>query len=121
MDGQYIRMTPLPDNPRKFNLSIDDSGDKLLYTLANRIQRLCPMYSSIIHFVEDTNHGLVNQALGGFMREQLKDFITLLAQLETQNRRGQLTLQRMWYFLQTCFQHMDILKAIVDDVAKVEL
>lgn len=75
-----------------------------------RITTLCPSYSTIIHFIDEQDHGLVNQALGAAMRDLIKDYFTLIAQLEAQHRRGDLSLQKMWYYLQPCFTNMDILK-----------
>lgn len=86
--------------------------------MATRITVLCPYYSQVIHFIEDVDEGLVNQALGAVMREQIKDFFMLIAQLEAQHRRGELTLQKMWYLLQPCYTTLEILKSIASSISK---
>jgi gamma-tubulin complex component 2 len=46
--------------------------------------------------------GLVNHALCAGMRELLREYLILLAQLEHQHKLGQLSLQKLWFFVQVC-------------------
>jgi hypothetical protein len=119
VEGKYIRLQPLKDKPNKHDIIVDKSGDELLYTLAARITALCPYFSQIIHFIDTIDNGLVNQSLVAAMRAQIKDFFTLISQLETQHRKSDLTLQKMWYYLQPSFTHLAILKDIASKVSKV--
>ena len=114
-------MHQLKDKPNKHDISVDKSGDQLLYTLAVRITALCPYYSQIIHFIDTVDYGLVNQSLVAAMRAQIKDYFTLISQLETQHRKGDLTLQKMWYFLQPSFTNLGILKDISSKILKVSI
>ncbi len=109
----------MKEKPNKHDITVDKSGDGLLYTLTLRITALCPYYSQIIHFIDVTDNGLVNQALVAAMREQIKDYYMLISQLETQHKKGEMTLQKMWYFLQPCFNNLGILKDIASKVSKV--
>lgn len=109
----------IQENEKQKTLIIDRSGDELLYNQANRIVALCPMYSSIIHFVDECNNGMVIQALAAAMRDQIKDYFMLIAQLETEHRKGNLTLQKMWYLLQSCFTNLEILKYFSSSIRKV--
>ncbi|CAG2176410.1 unnamed protein product [Oppiella nova] len=118
VEGKYIRLQPLKDKPNKHDIIVDKSGDELLYTLAARITALCPYFSQIIHFIDTIDNGLVNQSLVAAMRAQIKDFFTLISQLETQHRKSDLTLQKMWYYLQPSFTHLAILKDIASKVSK---
>lgn len=111
----------IQENEKQKTLIIDRSGDELLYNQANRIVALCPMYSSIIHFVDECNNGMVIQALAAAMRDQIKDYFMLIAQLETEHRKGNLTLQKMWYLLQSCFTNLEILKYFSSSIRKVLL
>lgn len=110
VEGSYIRIMPTAENAKKNMMVIDDDADILLKTLAKRIVSLCPLYSAAIHFIDENDNGLVNQALAAAMRGVIKDYFTLIAQLESQFRRNELTLQKMWYYLQPFFTNLEILK-----------
>ncbi|CAG2115806.1 unnamed protein product, partial [Medioppia subpectinata] len=118
IEGKYIRLQPLKDKPNKHDIIVDKTGDELLYTLAARVTALCPYFSQIIHFIDTIDTGLVNQSLVAAMRAQIKDFFTLISQLETQHRKNDLTLQKMWYYLQPSFTNLAILKDIASKVSK---
>jgi len=99
IEGKYIRLQPTPDSSKKNILVVDDQADKLLKTLACKIIAICPMYSSVVHFADENDHGLVNQALAAAMRGVIKDYFTFVAQLESQFRKRCLTMQKMWYYI----------------------
>ena len=121
VEGDYIRLRPHEENSRKNVLIVDESADKLLRTLAIRITNLCPQFSSVIHFIDEIDTGLVNQALAAAMRGVVKDYLTLVAQLEFHWRRNNLTLQKMWYFLQPFLKNMEILKYFSRTICQVSL
>lgn len=110
IEGIYIRIHPNPDGGKKNLMIVDQGADKLLRTLATRITTLCPLYSNVIFFIDEKDVGLVNQALAASMRSVIKDYFTLVAQLESQYRRNDLTIQKMWYYLQPFFANLEILK-----------
>ena len=114
IEGSYIRLHPVGvtgrNNGVKHKLIVDESADKLLLTLATKIILICPLYSSVIHFIDENERGLVNQAIASAMRGVIKDYFTLIAQLETQFRKNNLTMQKMWYYLQPYYSYLDILK-----------
>ena len=111
IEGVYIRLHPHDSQSSKKNvLLVDEAADKLLKTLADKIITICPLYSSVIHFVDENDSGLVNQALAAAMRSVLKDYFNTIAQLESHFRRGGLTMQTMWYYLQCWIANLDILK-----------
>lgn len=110
IEGLYIRMQPAPESTKKNIMCVDDSADKLLKTLATKITNLCPLYSNVIFFIDQMDNGLVNQALAAAMRGVIKDYFILIAQLESQYRRNDLTIQKMWYYLQPFFTNLEILK-----------
>ncbi|KAI1285362.1 Gamma-tubulin complex component 2 [Halotydeus destructor] len=110
VEGLYIRIHPNPEGGKRNVMLVDDEADKLLKTMAKKITALCPLYSNVIFFIDEKDHGLVNQALAAAMRGVIKDYFTLIAQLEAQYRRNDLTIQKMWYYLQPFFTNMEILK-----------
>ncbi len=50
--------------------------------------------------------GCVNQALAQALGEVLKDYYVFVAQLETQHRLGELTLNKMWSYIQPTMDAM---------------
>ena len=53
--------------------------------------------------------GRVNQALSGAIRQVLKDYFVFVAELEAQHRRGQLTLNKIWFAVQTKLETMSLM------------
>jgi len=88
------------------------------------VTRLLPLatdYSTVVSFMEGTNYyyqGLVNQALAGAMRGVVKEYRLVLAQLETEYRRGLLTLQKFLYYLQPCVSTMALMALIATAIGK---
>ena len=110
IEGNYIRLHEYQKENRKNILLVDDSADKLLKTLTEKIIAICPLYSSVIHFVDENDIGLVNQALAAAMRAVLKDYFNMIAQLESHFRKGNLTMQTMWYYMQSWMANLEILR-----------
>ena len=95
--------------------------DPSLLSLVHRILPLSSHYSTVIRFVEDTSrfvHGMVDQALGSAMKGLLKEYLLVSAQLETQHRRGQLALQKFWYYVQPCLRSLEILARVAVSITK---
>lgn len=44
----------------------------------------------------------MNQALCAAIKTLVKEYIVLIAQLEEQHAMGELSLQKMWLFIQSC-------------------
>lgn len=117
-EGKYIRMQPSRDCPNKHTIGVERGGDHLVYTSATRIIKICPLYSTVVHYAEDVNFGLVNQALGAPVRELVKEYLTLISNLQLRALQNDLTLQSMWLSLQTIFYRMEALKQILDQISK---
>lgn len=117
-EGKYIRMQPSRDSPNKHTIGVERGGDQLVYTSATRIIKICPLYSTVVHYAEDVNFGLVNQALGAPVRELVKEYLSLISNLQLRAIQNDLTLQSMWLSLQTIFYRMEALKQILDQISK---
>lgn len=87
--------------------------------MANKISIISQSYTALINFVDDNFFGMINQALGAALRDVIKDYLIIIAQLESRKKLSSLTLQTMWYYLQPCYSDMNILKSIVDQIEKV--
>ena len=97
IEGSHIKPARLSQgDPLTF--TIDSTLDPSLKELLNRITPLCVHYSTVVAFAEDhvqMGSGRVNQALSGAIYALLKDYYIFVAQLETQHKRGELTLNKV--------------------------
>lgn len=117
-EGKYIRMQPSRESPKKHTIGVDRGGDELVYTAATRIIKICPIYSTVVHYAEEVNFGLVNQAFAAPIRGLVKEYLMLIADLQTRALRDEMTLQSMWLSLQTIFHRMEALKQILDQISR---
>lgn len=117
-EGKYIRMQPSRESPNKHTIGVERGGDELVYTSATRIIKICPLYSTVVHYAEDVNFGLVNQALAAPIRDLVKEYLYLISNLQLRALCGDMTLQSMWLTLQTIFYRMEVLKQILDQISK---
>ncbi|KAI0288306.1 Spc98 family-domain-containing protein [Russula brevipes] len=76
--------------------------DPSIRDLVERVLPLATYYTAISSFIEYRSHldfGLVNHALCAALRDMLKDYQTLLSQLEHAfNTSPQFTLQKLWFY-----------------------
>lgn len=59
--------------------------------------------------------GLVSHALCGAIRVLLKEYLLLVTQLDTEFMKADLTLQKVWFYLQNSIRIMDNLKRLAVD------
>ena len=121
VDGRYIRAEVLEDDKLVRSFSTDKNLNVSLLALLNRILPVCSHYSVVRRFVEDRSkfiHGMVNQALCAAMRGVLREFLVVVAQLEHQFRGDQLSLQKLWYYVQPCIRSLEILARIALSVCR---
>ncbi len=57
--------------------------------------------------------GLVSHALCGAIRILLKEYLLLVTQLDTEFMKADLTLQKVWFYVQNSIRIMDNLKRLV--------
>jgi len=57
--------------------------------------------------------GLVSHALCGAIRVLLKEYLLLVTQLDTEFMKADLTLQKVWFYVQNSIRIMDNLKRLV--------
>jgi gamma-tubulin complex component 2 len=118
IDGKYIRIKVTSAEP---GLAIrpDATLDLSLADLVDRILPLTDYYVRIVRFV-DLRHnyefGLVNHALCGAVRELLREYLILIAQLEHQLALSQLSLQKLWFYVQPAMQTLKALNKLVIDI-----
>ncbi|KAF9074733.1 gamma-tubulin complex, DGRIP84/SPC97 component [Rhodocollybia butyracea] len=108
IEGDYIRFhpdySPDEDDPiQGVRYVVEPSIDSSLRDLVERILPLGTYYTAITAFIEHRSHldyGLVNHALCAAIRDMLKDYQTLLSQLEHSfNTSPQFSLQKLWFYI----------------------
>lgn len=63
--------------------------------------------------------GLVNHALSAAMRTFLKDYFVLISQLENQHLQRNLTLQKLWFYIQSAMSSMETVAGLASKLVKV--
>ncbi|KAJ8314612.1 hypothetical protein KUTeg_006762 [Tegillarca granosa] len=96
-----------------------DQGIEGKYILARALtERYAPKEFMIDQSLEKSafEYGLVNHALSAAMRTLIKDYMVLVAQLEHQFRTGNLTLQKLWFYIQPTIRTLEILSNISNSI-----
>lgn len=122
IEGKYIKTPSLIDKHAERTFHIDRSLDPAIRELAKRIVPICSNYSLIIRFVEEKSHfkwGLVNHALCSAIRELMKNHYVFICQLENLHRNSNLSIQKLWYYVNPIMSFMEILASIVKVINKV--
>ena len=77
---------------------------------------LCNNHDTILEFVNvhsQFEFGLVSHALCGSIRVLLKEYLLLVTQLDTEFNNADLTLQKVWFYVQNSIRIMESLKRLV--------
>ncbi|KAF4607379.1 hypothetical protein EYR38_001448 [Pleurotus pulmonarius] len=105
------------DPLRGIRFAVSPSLDPSLRDLVERILPLGTYYTAISAFVEDRSHldfGLVNHALCAAIRDMLKDYQTLLSQLEHAfNTSPQFSLQKLWFYIHPTVHTLSLIYQLV--------
>ncbi|KAI0764704.1 Spc98 family-domain-containing protein [Fomes fomentarius] len=116
-----------PDDDDSLNgvrFIVSPSLDPSLRDLVERILPLATYYTAITSFIELRSHvdfGLVNHALCASMRDMLKDYQTLLSQLEHAfNTSPQFTLQKLWFYVHPTLHTLSLLYLLTTDLATAD-
>lgn len=121
--GKYIIPEPLerPYDARTFQIC--NSIDGSLRDLVQQILPLASHYSVIARFIQEKRQcgwGRVNHALTAAMDTLRQDYQVFIAQLETQHRRHQLDLHKLWYYAQSTLFSMEMLAKIATTISLAE-
>ena len=106
MTGRFVWVAGEGD---RVATTFDSSVDLSLSPLLQRMFPLVKAYIAVAHYLEDCtrlDRGLVSHALGSALRSLVKEYLVLVAQLETQFAQGTLSLQRLWFYVQPCMATM---------------
>ncbi|CCM01248.1 uncharacterized protein FIBRA_03297 [Fibroporia radiculosa] len=129
IEGTYItyhpNYSPEDDDPLQgVRFSVSPLLDPSLRDLVERILPLATYYTAITSFIELRSHvdfGLVNHALCAAMRDMLKDYQTLLAQLEHAfSTSPQFTLQKLWFYVHPTLHTLSLLYLLTTELATAD-
>ncbi|KAF5381666.1 hypothetical protein D9615_005466 [Tricholomella constricta] len=122
IEGTYVTYHPdysqEDDDPLQgIHFIVAPSLDTSLRDLVERILPLGMYYTAISSFVELRSHldfGLVNHALCAAIREMLKDYQTLLSQLEHAfNTSPEFSLQKLWFYVHPTIHTLSLIYQLV--------
>ncbi|KAH9055141.1 Spc98 family-domain-containing protein [Lactarius deliciosus] len=98
--------------------------DPSLRDLVERVLPLAKYYTAISSFIELRSHldfGRVNHALCAALRDMLKDYQTLLSQLEHAfNTSPQFTLQKLWFYVHPTIHTLSLIYQLTTELAATE-
>ncbi|CAK5280946.1 unnamed protein product [Mycena citricolor] len=122
IEGTYITFhedySAEDDDPLQgIRFVVSPSLDTSLRDLVERILPLGTYYTAILAFVEQRSHldfGLVNHALCAAIRDMLKDYQTLLSQLEHAfTTSAQFSLQKLWFYIHPTIHTLSLIYQLV--------
>ncbi|PCH42005.1 gamma-tubulin complex component 2 [Wolfiporia cocos MD-104 SS10] len=129
IEGTYITYhpdySPDDDDPMQgMQFAASPTLDPSLHDLVERILPLATYYTAITSFIELRSHldfGLVNHALCAAMRDMLKEYQTLLSQLEHAfNTSPQFTLQKLWFYVHPTLHTLSLLYLLTTELANAD-
>ncbi|KAF8347430.1 gamma-tubulin complex, DGRIP84/SPC97 component [Amanita rubescens] len=129
IEGTYITFhpdySPEDDDPLQgIQFATSSSLDTSLCDLVERILPLGTYYTAITAFVEQRSHldfGLVNHALCAAVRDMLKDYQTLLCQLEHAfNTSSTFSLQKLWFYVHPTVHTLFLIYQLILELATAD-
>eukprot|EP00039_Didymoeca_costata_P009973 m.133126 g.133126 ORF g.133126 m.133126 type:complete len:838 (+) comp14664_c0_seq1:156-2669(+) len=128
VEGKFISITgqkgSLSTISEISQFHIDASLDPSLRDLAFRVLPVCVAYSIISGFTDNRSSfasGSVRQALAAAMRGLLKEYLIVVAQVETEYLKGNMLLQRLHLVIQPCMKTMVVLSEVASDADRGNL
>ncbi|KAJ8596832.1 hypothetical protein M405DRAFT_725573 [Rhizopogon salebrosus TDB-379] len=129
IEGTHIsyhpEYSPEDDDPLKgITFVVSSPLDLSLRDLTERILPLGTYYTAISSFAESRSHldfGLVNHALCAAIRDMLKDYQTLLSQLEHAfNTSPQFSLQKLWFYVHPTVHTLSLIYQLILELATTD-
>lgn len=119
IEGQYIRIAAqAAPSLARVCFGIDPSAmDPALASLVTKMLPLCDTYVNLRHFVEiksQYEHGQVAHAFTAEIHHLIKEYLVVIAQLETLMKSGTLSLQKCWFYLQPSLRTLSVLCKLTD-------
>ncbi|KAF9531316.1 gamma-tubulin complex, DGRIP84/SPC97 component [Crepidotus variabilis] len=128
-EGIYITFhpdySPEEEDPLQgIKFVVSPSLDPSLSDLVERVLPLGTYYTAISAFIENRSsleYGLVNHALCAAIRDMLRDYQTLLAQLEHAfNTSGTFSLQKLWFYVHPTVHTLSLIYQLILELATAD-
>ncbi|KIJ56274.1 hypothetical protein M422DRAFT_239489 [Sphaerobolus stellatus SS14] len=107
---------------RGATFTVSSSLDPSLRDLTNRILPLATHYTAITSFIQQRSkpeNGLVNHALCASIRTMIKDYHTLISQLEFAfNSNPQFSLQKLWFYVHPTLHTLSLLHTLISSLTR---
>ncbi|GAA5948251.1 hypothetical protein JCM3765_001335 [Sporobolomyces pararoseus] len=131
IEGRYIEYdpsyTPEDDFERMQGAQfvVDEALDPWIASAVERFLPLATYFTSVTAFIEQYSvleHGVINHALCAAIREMLRDYLVLLAQLEEQfTSSPSFTLQRFWLYLHPALHTLSLIHSLTIDLISLTI
>ncbi|KAK4693235.1 hypothetical protein P7C70_g8967, partial [Phenoliferia sp. Uapishka_3] len=131
IEGQYVEFDTAYDPEDEFErlqgaqYMIDPQLDPWLASAVARFLPLATYYTSIQTFISqysDLSQGVINHALCAALRELIREYLLLLAQLEHQfNTSPSFTLQLLWFYLHPTLHTLSLIHSLTNDLVLLAL
>jgi gamma-tubulin complex component 2 len=105
------------DSGVTFKMDLDVS----LREMVSRIAPIAIYYTNVQSFIDKyTNfeYGFVHHALCASIDTFVQEYLTLIAQLEHVFRKGDMTMQRFWFYVQPVFARMKALDGLTKSIER---
>ncbi|KAI5738969.1 hypothetical protein M8J77_013337 [Diaphorina citri] len=121
--GKFIMAQPLtsPHGERMFHISTEIESSLSAYV--RLILPIATYKSHIERFIEERRlfkWGRINQALCAAFDGYITDYWTFLCELESEHRKCQLNLSKLWVLVQTSLFSMELLASVATTISKAE-
>jgi gamma-tubulin complex component 2 len=123
IEGSYIRrnLVRLPSGEYRKEFAVEPHLDQptcdfSLMFLIQKMLPLCNNHDIVQEFVNvhsQFEYGLVSHALCSSIRVLCKEYLLLCTQLDAEFNHGDLTLQKIWFYVQNSIRVMESLKRLV--------
>ncbi|KAH7105791.1 Spc97/Spc98 [Auriculariales sp. MPI-PUGE-AT-0066] len=130
IEGTYVTVHPdyIPDDPhmqlKGARFVVASQLDPSLRDFVSRILPLSTYFTAISSFIElrgPLEYGLVNHALCAALREMLKDYYILLAQLENAfNSSTTFSLQKLWFYVHPTLHTLSLMYGLITELAEAD-
>lgn len=90
--------------------------DTSLSILVQKMLPMCEKYVQISQFIEEKmsfEYGQIVHAFSAAIKDLLKEYVVVVAQLEHRARQGELSLQKLWFYIQPSMRTIDLLFQVV--------
>lgn len=120
-ETRHIQLTMTSPGVAAFH--VDSSVDGSLMDIVERILPMCQNFIRLEEFLEERGRyewGMVNHAFCACVQKMLKEYSILVVQLETEFKKQNLTLQKLWFHLQPAMKTMEVLERVCREASRTQ-